>query len=192
MGIIVICSCKNESKYTVNSNNPEHINVNNNENMAGGWSEVAVENDVNDALDFALEEIRPNAALKNVISAKKQVVKGLNYDLSFTLESGETWNVIVHRDPKGTYSLTKKSKMPIPGGWSETEITNEVEDAVTFVLSRMNNASPLKEILSAKSQVVRGVNYEVTFSLENNSIWTARVNRDLDKKFTILQEAEHK
>ena len=88
---------------------------------------------------------------------------------------------------RGEYK-PKKIDM-IAGGWSDTEITPEVEGAVDFVLSRMNNASPLKEILSAKRQVVKGYNYEVTFSLENNSVWTAKVNRGLDGNFTLLEEA---
>jgi predicted amidohydrolase YtcJ len=162
------------------------------EKLAGGWSEAPIEDDVKEALDFALEEINPNAELKQVIRARKQVVKGLNYDLSFSLENGETWNVIVYRDLEGKLSLTKKTKTPMPGGWTDTEITTDVEGAVDFVLSRMNNASPLKEILSAKSQVVKGINYEVTFSLENNTLWTARVNRGLDGKYTLLEEAQKK
>lgn len=84
---------------------------------------------------------------------------------------------------------TVYKKENLVGGWSDTEITSEVEDAVDFVISRMNNASSLKKILSAKRQVVKGYNYEVTFELENNSIWTAKVNRGLDGAFTLLDEA---
>ncbi|MDX1332026.1 MAG: cystatin domain-containing protein [Robiginitalea sp.] len=192
MGIFVMFSCKNESKTNENNDTLEDKSVHKSEHLAGGWSEVPVEDDVKEALDFALKEINPTANLKKVIRAKKQVVKGLNYDLALTLENGETWNVQVYRDLEGNLSLTKKAKNPMPGGWSEMGITPEVEDAVDFVLSRMNHASPLKEILSAKSQVVRGVNYEVSFSLENNSVWTAKVHRDLDGKFMLLQEPESK
>lgn len=162
------------------------------QNLAGGWQEVDMEDDVKEALDFALKEISPVAKLKRLISAKKQVVKGLNYDLTLALEDGATWNVIVYRDLEGKLSLTKKTKSPMPGGWMETEITPEVEEAVDFILSRMNNASPLKEIVSAKSQVVKGINYEVTFSLENNTIWTGKVNRDLDGKYSIIEEVKRK
>ncbi len=164
--------------------------VYNRENRAGSWDQAAIENDVKEALDFALQEINSNTSLKEVISAKKQVVKGLNYDLKFALENGEIWNVIVYRDLDGNFSITEKTKTPMPGGWSDTEITDDVKGSVDFVLSRMNNASPLKEILSAKSQVVKGVNYEVTFSLKNNTVWNAKINRGLDGNYTILQEAK--
>lgn len=112
----------------------------------------------------------------------------MNYDLTFSLENGEIWNAVIYRDLDGNFSLTKKNKRVMPGGWSDTEITPEVKDAVNFILSRMNNASDLKEILSAKSQVVKGINYELTFSLENNSVWTGKVNRGLDGQYTLLEE----
>ncbi|WP_235996396.1 amidohydrolase family protein [Robertkochia sediminum] len=163
-----------------------------NENALGGWNTTKVEGDVKEALDYALGAVRPNAELREVLRAKKQVVRGLNYDLVFILENGETWNVTVYRDLDGNLSVTKKSKTPVPGGWSATEITPEVEEAVDFVLSRMNNASPLKEILSAERQVVKGMNYLVTFALENNSEWTARVHRDLDGSFTMLEQAKQR
>lgn len=190
LGILTILSCKNESKTAGDSNIPADKTLQKKENLAGGWVEAAVENDVEEALDFALEEINAKAKLKNVLRAMKQVVKGLNYDLTFSLENGETWNALVYRDLDGNYSLTQKSKMPMPGGWSNTEITPEVEEAVEFVVSHLNNASALKEIVSAKSQVVRGVNYDVTFSLENSSVWTAKVHHGLDGRYSLLQETK--
>ncbi|EAQ42446.1 amidohydrolase family protein [Polaribacter sp. MED152] len=158
--------------------------------LAGGWSDVSIENDVQEALNFAIQEINTNASLKKVISAKKQVVKGLNYDLKFMLNNGEIWSVLVYRDLDGNLSITEKAKTTMPGGWSDTEITDDVKAATNYVLSKMNNASALKEIVSAKSQVVKGINYKVTFSLENNTVWTATVNRDLDGKYAIIQEAK--
>jgi len=157
--------------------------------IVGGWSKSEIDEQVQDAVTFVLGQLKTSSKLDRIISVKKQIVNGVNYDLTFTLENGETWNAVVYRDLDGNFSLTKKSKIHLPGGWSDTEITPEVEGAVDFVLSRMNNASPLKEILSAKSQVVKGINYEVTFSLENNTVWTARVNRGLDGTYTLLQEA---
>lgn len=78
------------------------------------------------------------------------------------------------------------------GGWSNTQITSDVQEAAEFVVSRMNNASALKEVLSAKKQVVKGFNYELTYSLDNNSVWTAQVHRDLDGNFSLLKEAIQK
>jgi hypothetical protein len=127
MGLITIFSCEKQSKTTDSTNNPAGKNLQKKENLAGGWKEVSLDKDVEAALDFALEEIYSKAKLKNVLSAKKQVVKGLNYDLTFSLENGETWNVIVYRDLEGNFILTKKAKIntPIPAGESHDKITNE-------------------------------------------------------------------
>ena len=43
---------------------------------AGGWSEVAKESDVMEAGNFAVEELNPKVNLKDIISSRKQVVKG--------------------------------------------------------------------------------------------------------------------
>jgi thiamine biosynthesis lipoprotein ApbE len=115
MGALVMCSCKNESKTAKDSDNMKGTTVQKNERMAGGWYEAAHEGDVQLALEFAVSEISPNSGVKEILSAKKQVVKGLNYDLTFLLDNGETWNALVYRDLDGTFSLTEKSKTSTPG-----------------------------------------------------------------------------
>jgi hypothetical protein len=75
----------------------------------------------------------------------------------------------------------------IAGGWSEGEIDEATEDAVAFVLSRMNTSAKLKRILQVKKQVVKGMNYDITFELDNNTVWNAVVYRDLSGEFSITQ-----
>ena len=41
----------------------------------------------------------------NIVSIKKQVVKGMNYDLTIELENGEIWNAIVYQDLTGELSF---------------------------------------------------------------------------------------
>lgn len=48
----------------------------------------------------------------------------------------------------------------------------------------------MKNVLSAKKQVVKGLNYDITFSLENSSVWTAKVNHGLDGRYALLQETK--
>ena len=74
------------------------------------------------------------------------------------------------------------------GGWEEAVEDEQVREAVAFVMSQMDQESPLDEILSVRRQVVRGFNYEVTFRLDDNSVWSARVNRGLDGEYTLLEE----
>jgi choloylglycine hydrolase len=78
----------------------------------------------------------------------------------------------------------------IAGGWSEGEIDEATEDAVAFVLSRMNTSAKLKRILQVKKQVVKGMNYDITFELDNNTVWNAVVYRDLSGEFSITKTSK--
>jgi hypothetical protein len=78
----------------------------------------------------------------------------------------------------------------IAGGWSEGEIDQTTEDAVTFVLSRMNTSGKLKRIVQVKKQVVKGMNYDITFELDNSTIWNALVYRNLSGEFSITQTSK--
>jgi hypothetical protein len=42
---------------------------------------------------------------------KKQVVKGMNYDITFELDNNTAWNAVVYRDLSGEFSITSTSKM---------------------------------------------------------------------------------
>ena len=45
----------------------------------------------------------------------------------------------------------------------------------------------LKEVLAVYSQVVNGMNYALEFQLEDGTIWSAIVYRNLEGKYTITQ-----
>lgn len=81
-------------------------------NLAGGWQDANIEsNEVKDALTFVISKMNTNAKLKSVVSAKQQVVKGMNYDVTFSLDNGEIWNVVVYRDLDGKYLITKPAAL---------------------------------------------------------------------------------
>lgn len=160
--------------------------------ITGGWEEIPVDKMVTEAAVFAVGKINATAKLKRVILAKRQIVKGLNLDLTFALENGSIWQAIVYRDLQGNYSLKQppqKKQKSLAGGWNETEIDQTSIDAVNFMLSRMNTNAKLDKILSVKKQVVNGINYDLTFKLKNNSVWRGTVNRDLKGNFSILKKA---
>ena len=50
-----------------------------------------------DALNFVLDESHSKTKLVEIVSAKKQMVNGINYDITYNLENGQTWNVVVYR-----------------------------------------------------------------------------------------------
>ena len=76
------------------------------------------------------------------------------------------------------------------GAYQEVDIDQRVEDAVAFVLSRMNTNGKLEEIVSARAQVVNGMNYDITFTLDNGETWNAGVYRSLAGEYSIAREAK--
>lgn len=80
-----------------------------------------------------------------------------------------------------------KSMESRPGGWTKSEVTPEVKKAVELVIKGMEKPSKLKKMLAVHSQIVNGVNYALEFQLENGTIWSAIVYRDLEGKYAITQ-----
>lgn len=76
--------------------------------VAGGWSAAEVDQYVDEALSFMLKQINPSSKLNKILHVKKQVVKGMNYDLSIELDNGEIWNAIIYRDLTGELSFLKE------------------------------------------------------------------------------------
>jgi hypothetical protein len=130
-----------------------------------------------------------------------------------TLEAGKTANFTILRDNpfdidplalkdieiaavvyNGTYydngaPVNKPDEPRTVGAFQEVEIDQRVEDAVAFVLSRMNTSARLDKIVSAKAQVVNGMNYDVTFRLDNGESWNALVYRSLAGDFSLVRQA---
>ncbi|MBL7472918.1 cystatin family protein [Robertkochia sediminum] len=78
---------------------------------AGGWQEAPIDPEIEEAVAFVLDEMDTPLKLVRIISAKKQVVKGMNYDLNFEMENNEVWNARVYRDLSGEFSLTKRPEL---------------------------------------------------------------------------------
>ena len=79
------------------------------------------------------------------------------------------------------------AKGGMPGGWAKSEVTTEAEMAVDLVVKDMDNSAMLKEVLAVYSQVVNGMNYALEFQLEDGTIWSAIVYRNLEGKYSITQ-----
>jgi len=89
---------------------------------------------------------------------------------------------------KGKVNLNDKQKRLL-GGWSETEVTPKVEEALDFVLQQMNTSAKLEEIVSVKTQVVAGINYDIDFKLDNGEVWNVVVYRDLSNNYHMKKTA---
>ncbi len=100
------------------------------------------------------------------------------------------------QEPKENSTLNERhtaicsSTESMPGGWHNAEIDHQVMQALDMVLEQMNTNSPLKEVLSAHTQVVSGVNYAIEFQLENGSSWNTIVYRNLKGEYQITQTAK--
>lgn len=82
------------------------------------------------------------------------------------------------------------STAQLAGGWSETDVSPLVQEALDLVLSRMNTAAKLERILSVRSQVVNGTNYAIEFQMDNGEVWTTIVYRSLKGALSITQPAQ--
>lgn len=78
----------------------------------------------------------------------------------------------------------------MPGGWSESEITPDVQRAINTVMSQMNTASQLKKINTVRTQVVSGINYAIEFTLENGEVWNTVVYKNLRNDYMIERVAK--
>lgn len=82
------------------------------------------------------------------------------------------------------------SNAQLAGGWSESDVSPQVQEALNFVLSRMNTAAKLERILSVRSQVVNGTNYAIEFEMDNGEVWTTIVYRSRKGALSITQPAQ--
>ena len=60
-------------------------------------------------------------------------------------------------------TANKKAERQLAGGWSKSEVTPEAEKALDFVLQQMNTSAKLDKIVSVKTQIVKGRNYDIDF-----------------------------
>lgn len=75
----------------------------------GGYRAISTDDaGVQAAAAFAAGEV--GGALQSVDSAQAQTVAGINYRLTITLESGAVWQVAVHRNLQGEFSLTSSNQ----------------------------------------------------------------------------------
>ncbi|GAA4650896.1 cystatin domain-containing protein [Kistimonas scapharcae] len=78
--------------------------------MAGGWSPVSIDEQVMNAAYFAANAIH-DGELQNVLSAKQQVVAGMNYAMVLEMDNGHQWEAIVYQNLDNVYSLTSKKRL---------------------------------------------------------------------------------
>ena len=98
---------------------------------------------------------------------------------------------VVH---KGIYhdngtTVNAATKQRLVGGYRDVPVDQNVEDALAFVLSQMDSGAELAEIVNARAQVVSGMNYAISFRLDDGTAWNAVVYRNLSGQFSLVEEA---
>lgn len=103
--LILIISCKAPS----NSSNDSLKKI---ENLAGGWSDTEMNETIQPAFEFALNQLNINLEdISKIIAVRQQVVSGMNYNIVFELKSKQQWSVFVYKNIEGTMTLTKSEKL---------------------------------------------------------------------------------
>lgn len=103
--LILIISCKAPS----NSSNDSLKKI---ENLAGGWSDTEMNETIQPAFEFALNQLNINLEdISKIIAVRQQVVSGMNYNIVFELKSEQQWSVFVYKNIEGTMTLTKSEKL---------------------------------------------------------------------------------
>ncbi|XP_046554412.1 multicystatin-like [Haliotis rubra] len=157
--------------------------------MPGGFTDVDVNSTgVRNMTNFALGEINKlfseQLSLIEIISAKTQVVAGINYFLKFRVRNGnlneicdvtiweQLWTQTTHMTHSSCTSVASKRDILMPGGLTNVDINStEVRDMASFALGEINGLqgaqNTMEQVISAKAQVVAGINYFLTLEIKN-------------------------
>lgn len=90
--------------------NRDGVEMNQEKNLVGAYREIEIDQRVEEAVAFVLGHMSASAELEKIVGAKAQVVNGMNYDVTFTLDNAETWNSVVYRSLSGDFSIVKDAK----------------------------------------------------------------------------------
>lgn len=72
------------------------------------------------------------------------------------------------------------------GGWQKAEITPEAKQSASLAIASMEGNHTLKEILSVEQQVVAGMNYKVTFTVDDGTAYVTKVFHNLQGEYKIV------
>ncbi|XP_067681143.1 uncharacterized protein [Haliotis asinina] len=156
--------------------------------IPGGVTNVDINStEVREMVEFALGEINGLQGAQNtmeeVISAKAQVVSGMNYMLTLRLREGYRTQICyvkiwsqpwLHRKEMTEHSCSQVTKRArgLLGGPTGVDVNSaEIQEVANFALTEINGIqgtqNSLVKVVNARKQVVSGINYILTLSLQN-------------------------
>ncbi|WP_305829599.1 cystatin domain-containing protein [Photobacterium leiognathi] len=75
----------------------------------------------------------------------------------------------------------------IAGGWAQGKISPEVEQAAKEAVKEISGDHQLGKIYEVRQQVVAGMNYLITFSIDNGDYYSAKVFRSLQDTYQVKE-----
>ncbi|XP_046351315.2 multicystatin-like isoform X1 [Haliotis rufescens] len=156
--------------------------------MPGGLTNVDVNSlEVLNISNFALGKINglqgAQNSMEQIISAKTQVVAGVNYVLAIRIKEGDKTqicNVKVWSQPwlnkleMTQHSCTQVTKraLGLLGGVTAVDVNSaEIKEVANFAVTEINGLqgeqNSLVKVVNARKQIVSGINYILTLSLQN-------------------------
>ncbi|CAL9135759.1 unnamed protein product [Musa acuminata var. zebrina] len=150
--------------------------------VLGGWQPIRDLNDphVREIAVFAVSQynVQENKGLElsQVLAGQKQLVSGMNYNLTLKVKDGLStakYVAVVYESLKGEKKL--ESFVLIQenfGSWTPVDVNNpHVHDIAVFAVSEHNKEAKepltLVNVVQAQSQVVAGVNYKLLLVAKN-------------------------
>ncbi|XP_046554411.1 multicystatin-like [Haliotis rubra] len=143
--------------------------------------------DVKNMTNFALGELNRLQSAQNniveIISAKTQVVAGINYFLKIRVSDGsqtqicdvtiwdQPWTQMTQMTHHSCVNA-KRRDIGVPGGLFNADVNStDVKNMANFALGELNRLqsaqNSIVEVISAKTQVVAGMNYILTIRLKD-------------------------
>ncbi len=108
---IIFIQCKQKKESVTNRNTEETKMVNKKENLVGGWKAVEVNNKIRELANYVVIEKNISIPIKEILSAKEQVVSGKNYGFELLLTDNERFEVVVYENIKKVKEITTFKKL---------------------------------------------------------------------------------
>lgn len=108
---VALVACNSAKEVTSNEANMQE-SCHFSQAVVGGWAEGDVTPEVEQAAKAAVKAISGDHQLGKIYHVRQQVVAGMNYSITFSIENGDYYNAIVFRSLQNTYDVKEVKQVP--------------------------------------------------------------------------------
>lgn len=108
---VALVACNSVSNVSSDKTNLQE-NCNLSHDIVGGWAQIDVTPDVLQAAKYAVKAIPGDHHLGKIYNVKQQVVAGVNYSITFSIENGDYYSAIIFRSLQNTYHVKDIKQVP--------------------------------------------------------------------------------